>query len=250
MSNLSNGNDRFNAEAAAWDSNPDVHRASSLALKSILEQFPKLREYRDGKTGVGLDVLEIGCGTGLLSLMVSPYVRSLTAVDSASGMITALNLKLAQQPSITNVFPVCAMLEDPDDARIQVSRTTTPAAPSMRFSLVLSHLVLHHIPSLPAVLATMHGLLKRGTGWVALTDFEDFGPEARTFHPESKMAGVERHGIARAEMERLLADAGFVDVQVREAFKMDKEVERVPGGGKGEGVMMEFPFLICMGRRP
>lgn len=33
-----NGNDRFNAEAAAWDSNPDVHRASDGALEVILKK--------------------------------------------------------------------------------------------------------------------------------------------------------------------------------------------------------------------
>ena len=30
------GNDRFNAEAAAWDSNPDVRAASASALQALL----------------------------------------------------------------------------------------------------------------------------------------------------------------------------------------------------------------------
>lgn len=37
------GNDRFNAEAAAWDSNPDVHRASEAAKDALLQRFPKLK---------------------------------------------------------------------------------------------------------------------------------------------------------------------------------------------------------------
>jgi len=37
-------NDRFNAEAAAWDSNPDVHRASDLALEVLLEQVDGLKK--------------------------------------------------------------------------------------------------------------------------------------------------------------------------------------------------------------
>ena len=46
------GNDRFNAEAAAWDSNPDVHRASDEALKAILKQYPELQKQKDaGKVG-------------------------------------------------------------------------------------------------------------------------------------------------------------------------------------------------------
>ncbi len=45
-----NGNDRFNAEAAAWDSNPDVHRASDGARDAILARFPQLQKHKDGGT--------------------------------------------------------------------------------------------------------------------------------------------------------------------------------------------------------
>jgi hypothetical protein len=72
-----------------------------------------------------------------------------------------------------------------------------------------------------------------------LTDFENFGPEAKKFHSQDKMEGVERHGIARQEMEKLMVGAGFVDVRVEEAFTMDKPVE--------SGGSMKFPFLICLG---
>lgn len=85
------GNDRFNAEAAAWDANPDVHRASDGALQAILAAHPSLRDApRAGEgegLGQGLDVLEIGCGTGLLTLRMAPYVRSIVAIDAAEGMI-------------------------------------------------------------------------------------------------------------------------------------------------------------------
>ena len=248
MSGISKGNDRFNAEAAAWDSNPSVHLASSLALKSILEHHPELTTSND------TDVLEIGCGTGLLSLSLAPHVRSLTAVDAAQGMIDAFNVKLGKRPEVRNVIPVCAMLEDPDDTRIRLdplNKDQREGLPARRFDLIISHLVLHHIPSLEDMFKTMHGCLKKG-GRVALTDFEDFGPGARKFHPEAKMEGVERHGIPRRGVKNLLEDAGFVDVKIETAFEMEKWVEASPGDGviKGEGgSKMRFPFLICMGRK-
>jgi len=74
-----------------------------------------------------------------------------------------------------------------------------------------------------------------------LTDFENFGPQAMKFHPQHKMEGVERHGITKEEMELLLREARFVDVEVKEAFRMPKEVEG--------GTNMDFPFLICMGTK-
>lgn len=244
-------NARFNAEAAAWDSNPSVLLASDRAHKAILARLqpaPASKQH-----SAGLDVLELGCGTGILTLALAPHVRWLTAVDAAEGMIAALKTKLSAPGSPTNIGAVCMLLEDPDDGRLKVAggpgaeEGDDVQAPP-RFDLVISHLVLHHIPDLRALFKTMIGCLKPG-GSVMLTDFENFGPEARRFHPESKMDGVERHGIERAEMEALLKEVGFVDVAVETAFQMEKAVETEPGSGV-MGPTMIFPFLICMGRKP
>lgn len=248
MSEISNNNKRFNAEAATWESNPSVHEASSLALQAILRHLLDIRAPNN------FDVLEIGCGTGLLSFAIAPYVRSLTAVDAAQGMIDAFNTKLAAQPTVHNILPVCAELFDPDDERIRLdplNRQKVHNLPPRRFDLILSHLVLHHIPSLEDTFKTMHGCLKKG-GRIALTDFEDFGPQARRFHPEAKMEGVQRHGIQRVKVGDLLEEVGFVDVKVETAFEMEKWVEAYPGAGvvKGDGgTKMLFPFLICLGRK-
>jgi SAM-dependent methyltransferase len=184
MSSQPTGNDRFNAEAAAWDTNPSVHLASSLALTSILSHHPDLKSPNN------IDVLEIGCGTGLLSFAIAPYVRSLTAVDAAQGMIDAFNTKLSNQTEVTNILPVCVTLSDPDDKRIRLDplnrgRGEDKDLPPRRFDLIIGHLVLHHIPSLEDSFRLMYGCLKKG-GRIALTDFEDFGPEARRFHAEAK----------------------------------------------------------------
>lgn len=195
------------------------------------------------------DVLDLGCGTGLLSLPMASNVRSVTAVDAAEGMVAALNMKLSD-PSckVSNVRAVTVLLEHPDDPAIQTDPVTGTSEKPRRFDLVVSHLVLHHIPDLQAVLRTMFGCLKPG-GRAMLTDFEDFGPEARKFHPEHKMEGVERHGIKRTEMEQLLKDVGFEDVKVERAFELDKAVETQPGSGELEDTL-RFPFVICYGLKP
>ncbi|POS75662.1 methyltransferase [Diaporthe helianthi] len=268
----SSGNDRFNAEAAAWDSNPDVRAASASALQALLAAQPPLlkAQYRgDGTSpeGGGLDVLEIGCGTGLLTVLVAPHVRSILAIDAAGGMIDALRLKLqgagpdlriddggddARADAARRVIqPLNILLEDPEDPRLP------PGAPDgkrQKFDLVISHLTLHHIPDLKSLLSTMYGCLRPG-GQIALTDFEDFGPEARKFHPEAKMFGVERHGINAGWFAGLMKEAGFEDVNVSVAWTMEKEVERYPGEWghekpQGAGLAkMDFPFLLCRGTR-
>ena len=216
--------ERFDKEAADWDDEPYTVASSKQAnLKQGLE---------------ATDILEIGCGTGLLSLIVAPYAHSLTAVDPSSGMIKVLEAKLAVNPSVSNIKPVCGLLQDPDDPKIQ-NPSVSGESPK-RFDLVISHLVLHHVPSLSDLLKTMYGCLKPG-GQIALTDFENFGPEARKFHAECAMEGVERHGISRKEMEDSMKESGFVDIRVDEGFRMNKPVE--------SGGLMEFPFLICLGKK-
>lgn len=163
-------------------------------------------------------------------------------------MVDVFNSKLEAPDAPTNIRAICVLLENPDDPVLKTDPVTgSEAEQARRFDLVVSHLVLHHIPDLASFLKTVHGVLRPG-GQVMLTDFEDFGPEARHFHPESKMDGVERHGIKRAEIEQLLKSAGFEDVKVETAFEMEKAVESEPGKGDS-GKLMAFPFLICQGRK-
>ena len=242
------GNERFNAEAAAWDSNPFVHAMSLEAWKAIQAFAPSL--FTGAKRP---DVLEIGCGTGLLSLETAPAVNRLVAVDAAEGMIDVLLSKLAEPGAPKNVTPLAILLEDPEDKRLPPANEADPTGPRIKFDLITSHLVLHHIPDLKSVLKTMLGCLKEG-GMVALTDFEDFGPEARRFHPEAKMHGVERHGIPREWMAGLMREVGFIDVKVEVGWEHEKIVERFPwqfkgkiGGGQGE--LMKFSYVVCLGKK-
>ena len=194
----------------------------------------------------GLDALEIGCGTGLLSFMVAPYVRSLVGADTAEGMIDAFKTKLSQPDAPKNIMPVCKLVESVEDADLQATAATlqkrlggTGSAESpCRFDLIISHLTLHHIPSLPTILELMHDCLRPG-GRLALTDFEDTGEEAILFHPAGKKRdGVERHGIKREDFARMMGDAGFVEVKVDAAFMFDKYVEEKKSS-------MQFPFMIA-----
>lgn len=245
---------RFDTEAAKWDENPFVHQMSAEAWKALQKHVPALQSGN----GNSLDVLEIGCGTGLLTFMVAPYVHEIVAVDAAKGMINMLKSKVSASGS-TNIVPLAVLLEDPEDKALPLADpqgSNDAEGPRRKFDLIISHLVLHHIPDLKAVLTTMFGCLKPG-GMIALTDFEDFGPEAKRFHPEAKMEGVERHGINARWIEGLIREAGFEDVQAKVAWEHEKKVERWPGefeGGKAispdVGEKMNFTYLLCMGTKP
>ncbi|KAK3720882.1 hypothetical protein LTR37_003545 [Vermiconidia calcicola] len=243
------GNARFNQEALSWDSRPFVREASQAAEKAIAEKLESLN-WRPGH------VLEIGCGTGIMSFLVAPHVDRVVAVDAAEGMIDVLKQKLQKDGAPKNILPVAVLLEDPEDHALPPADTAKPDGSRQKFDLITSHLVLHHIPDLEGVLKTMLGCLAPG-GRVMLTDFEDYGPEAKRFHAESKLEGVERHGINAKQMSELMRKVGFVNVNVAPEWTMPKMVEKFAGefGPEGkpqddsQGEKMDIPFVICYGER-
>ncbi len=106
------------------------------------------------------DTLDLGAGTGLLSFRLAPHVRSLVAIDTSPGMVNAFNIKLAALPDTPapNLCAVTHMLTSADDAKLQGAAAALAtlrgesSAPPYRFDLIVSHLTLHHVPSLPAYL--------------------------------------------------------------------------------------------------
>lgn len=181
-------------------------------------------------------------------------MRSLIGVDTSTGMLDAFDQKIASLPdsSPANLAAVNVLVQDADDVHIQgaAAALATRRGESghdlpYRFDLVVSHLTLHHIPSLPDIITTLYKCLKPD-GMIALTDYEDFGEEAIAFHPVAKREGVERHGVKRAEIEEIIDGVGFNEVKVEQAWTMRKEVEAEDGKPAQE---KEFPFLICLGKR-
>jgi SAM-dependent methyltransferase len=178
------------------------------------------------------------------------------AVDAAEGMIDMLKQKLQRPDAPKNIEPVAVLLEDPEDDHLPVANSADTLGGRQKFDIITSHLVLHHIPDLRGVLTTMFGCLAPG-GAVMLTDFQDFGPEARRFHAQSKLDGVERHGINVEEMSALMAEVGFSNVSVIPEWSMEKKVEKFPGefGSEGkpaddsQGEKMNIPFVLCYGEK-
>ncbi len=74
-------------------------------------------------------------------------------------MIDVLSSKIASHPSIKNITPKCALLEDPDDPILRVADAGNG---SRRFDVIVCHLTLHHIPDLHGIFALMLALLKPG----------------------------------------------------------------------------------------
>jgi tRNA (cmo5U34)-methyltransferase len=181
---------RFDQAAATWDELP---RRVELARGVADEIVRRIVLTPD------LDLLDFGCGTGLLTLALAPLVRTATGFDTSAGMLEVLAGK-AQAQGRGNVRTV--LLDAGSDA-----------LPALRFHAVVSSMTLHHVADLPPLLRRFHELLLPG-GRIALADLDR---EDGSFHQDNP-ADVHHLGFDRAELMALLAAAGFRELAATTAF--------------------------------
>lgn len=202
----------FNKEAAQWDANPGrVKLANEVADAIIREAGPS----RD------MDVLDFGCGTGLVSLRLQPLVRTIIGVDSSQGMVGVLEGKIRTQ-GLKNVKTRFVDFEK--GGRVEG-----------RFHMLVSSMTLHHVPDTATLLKQWHELLLPG-GQLC---FADLDAEDGSFHGDN--TGVFHLGFDREHLKELLLAAGFRDIRDTTATRMMRDVE-----GKGK---REFPVFLIVAKK-
>jgi ubiquinone/menaquinone biosynthesis C-methylase UbiE len=181
---------RFDQAADTWDE--DTARVA--LARAVAEQIRQ-------RVGLApdMDVLDFGCGTGLLTLAIHPRVRSVTGADSSAGMLGVLEQK-GRAPGLASV-------------RTYLLDGAHALASAGSFDLITSSMTLHHVRDLPALFAEFRALLRPG-GRVALADLDT---EDGTFH-RPEVTDVHHLGFERGEIRRLLSEAGFDDLQDATAF--------------------------------
>ncbi len=75
----------FDKAAAAWDDNPTRVALAKGVGEAILHTARPTKE---------MDVLDYGCGTGLVGLFLLPHVHSVTGADSSDAMLEVLRKKI------------------------------------------------------------------------------------------------------------------------------------------------------------
>jgi len=170
-----------------------------------------------------MDILDYGCGTGLVSLFLLPHVRRVTGADSSPGMLQVLREKLTAA-GIQNMRAVRLDLEhDP--------------VPSERYHLIVTCMTLHHIADTEKTLRALHELLLPG-GVLCVADLDT---EPGVFHTPEAAVSVHHHGFDREQLKSRLEQIGFRPVQDVTAHTMLKLVE-----GREE---REFPIFLITGIR-
>jgi ubiquinone/menaquinone biosynthesis C-methylase UbiE len=200
----------FDASAATWDQDAMKRDRAGTVGAAIAVAVP----VRDR------NILEYGCGTGLLGFALQPTAGRVTLADTSEGMLAVVKEKIAAA-GVSNMAPLrLDLLADP--------------LPSGRYDLVCSLMALHHIPDTEGILRKFHEVLAPG-GWVALSDLD---AEDGSFHG-AEVTGVHR-GFDRAALARQMSAAGFQDVHLSTVFELRREIA---------GKARTFPLFLAVGRR-
>lgn len=188
---------RFDEAAATWDAG-DVRVATARSIFQTLTSRMALRN--------SMDILDFGCGTGLLSFQAVPLVRSVTGVDLSPNMVAQLLQKNTPQ---LQVNAVCQ-----DIVRQPMEQ---------KFHGIISSMALHHVEDLPSLFRAFYAHLHRD-GFIALADLET---EDGTFHSNGN-EGIYHFGFDRDDLRTLIETAGFKNVRFHEACTITKEAKNYP----------------------
>lgn len=202
----------FNKDAASWDQKTGRVKLAHDVAYAIMNEVKLTHD---------MDVLDFGCGTGLLTLQLQPLVRSITGVDSSQGMIDVLNSKIDEQKLI-NVKTVLIDIEKGDVL-------------NGKFHLVVSSMTLHHMEDIESLLKQFYECLLPG-GHLCIADLDS---DKGNFH--SDKTGVFHFGFDRAFMSKLLIQHGFHNVQDVTAASVIKNLP--------DGQPLEFTVFLITARK-
>jgi ubiquinone/menaquinone biosynthesis C-methylase UbiE len=200
----------FDQEAVNWDQIPGRVKMTRDIAKSLI---------REVHLTSSMDVLDFGCGTGLLTLAIQPFIRSITGVDSSQGMLDVFKTKIKEQ----NLINVKAKHIDLDKGDVLDGT----------YNLIVSSMALHHIKNINHLLKQFYSLLLP-SGQMAIADLDlDDGQ----FH--SNNDGVFHFGFDLEYLQQIFLDAGFRNVRHQTAAQIEKPL--------GNGQFRLFTMFLMTG---
>ncbi|GAA6134291.1 methyltransferase domain-containing protein [Oceaniserpentilla sp. 4NH20-0058] len=176
--------------AGGWDTNEAVVFYCEKAYESLI----------DSVTLKNLNVLDFGCGTGLLTEKISKCAQSVLAVDPSEKMIAILSGKGLTNVSIMN-------------SELTQNVIDTNKGLHGSFDLIVASSALAFVPNYQQTLKLLNQLLKKGGllvqwDWLKTTDSSDIG-------------------FSKKEVEVSLQQAGYISSSISLPFSIKKGSEKM-----------------------
>lgn len=172
----------WDAEAPGFDDEPD----HGLRQPAVREAWAaRLRDWLPGRA---CDVLDLGCGTGSLSLLATGQGHRVTGVDASRAMVALARAKLAGHPAV-----------------FLVGDAADPPVGEERFDVVLVRHVLWTLPDPGRALRHWCDLLRPGGRLVLVEGV--WGAISPVGIPAERLYGMVAPLVSDAEVVRLEDDA-------------------------------------------
>ena len=177
--------------AENWDVDPTVEEYAKNAFSALLQNI----------NINGLTVLDFGCGTGALTQLMSPIVKSIVAIDPSSEMIKHLDKK-----ALNNVSSISDYL----------SKELVQNLPEFKskFDVIVASSVCGFLPDYEATLSLLKSLLKDGGvfvqwDWLSNDDSSEMG-------------------LSVKRVKQAFVANDFVNAKVKRAFIMSSSEGSMP----------------------
>ncbi len=199
---------RNEEKAIDWDADAGRRETAQFIGQTIIRKIPLQKDWI---------VLDFGAGTGLISKVLSPRVKTIWAVDSSPGMLAELRRK-----QISNVKErVLDWEKDP--------------FPDRKFQLVIMSMTLHHIKNHSELLKKLYEVLQPG-GWLCLADLYS---EPGIFHSDKN--SVAHFGFDPNRLRADLTEIGFKPVSYFHVYTIISK--KIASGD------CTFPLFFMYGRK-
>jgi 2-polyprenyl-3-methyl-5-hydroxy-6-metoxy-1,4-benzoquinol methylase len=183
----------FDTDAASWEDNPMRVRLAEQIVGAIADQIVLTSDMM---------VMDFGCGTGLISRRILPFVHSVVGVDSSPGMLEMFKRKAAEG----GLGGIGCRLVHIDNGDVL----------SGNYDVVVSGMTLHHVHDPKPLLDQFYQVISPG-GYLCIADLD---PDDGEFHADA--TGVFHNGFERGFLRQSFIDAGFDVVSQTTATEVAK----------------------------
>ena len=203
--------DEFITKANKWDSNPERRRIAD----EFSAEVEKAVDFSSDS-----EVLDFGCGTGLVGLRFGKKVKTLYALDTSEAMLGMLHAKLEN--------------EDFGNVRVLSVPLHEAGIPEKYLDAIFTSMAMHHVEGLPEVLELMCRLLKGGGKLIV----GELLPEDGSFHGDNV---VPYNGFEPDELAAMVTEAGFSAVS-HHAHGIYSKPDK-------EGVVRQYGTFVLVGQK-
>ena len=192
---------RFDERAKDWDKKQTTLDKSDACINHLKEKI----DFSNIK-----NILDYGCGTGLIAFNLVEEKNQVLGLDNSSGMIEEFNKKVKEK-NLSNIKAKKHNILEED-------------LPKNSFDLIVISMSLHHIEDIDMFFKKSFEALKNG-GYICINDLDK---EDGSFHAKHNNEGVYHFGFSKDELVETAKKIGFSDSSFDIVYIFERENGNFP----------------------